>query len=64
MLHLLVMVVGGCSAAPKNFLLIAVDDLRPMFGKSFGVEEVLTPKMDAFFTEGNGWSQIHPPNGL
>jgi hypothetical protein len=28
----------GTSA--KNFLLVAVDDLRPMFGASFGVEEV------------------------
>jgi len=36
-------------AKNKNFLLIAVDDLRPMFGRSFGEEEVLTPKLDNFF---------------
>ena len=38
----------------KNFLLIAVDDLRPMFGRSFGEEEVLTPKLDNFFLDRNG----------
>lgn len=42
------------AATPKNFLLIAVDDLRPMFGRSFGVPEVLTPNMDKFFLDSEG----------
>jgi iduronate 2-sulfatase len=29
--------------------MIAVDDLRPMFGKAYGYEEVLTPNMDKHF---------------
>ena len=29
-------------AAGKNFFLIAIDDVRPMFGESFGNPEVLT----------------------
>lgn len=50
------------TAAPmarKNFLLIAVDDLRPMFGKSFGVEEVLTPNLDRHFLDGGGSAMQH-----
>jgi hypothetical protein len=37
----------------------AVDDMRPMFGKSFGVEEVLTPNMDRHFTNGGGSAMQH-----
>ena len=33
----------------RNFLMIAVNDLRPMFGKAYGYEEVLTPNMDKHF---------------
>ena len=40
---------------PKmNVLMIAVDDLRPLFGASYATEEVLTPAIDAFFLEGGG----------
>ena len=42
------------ATAIKNFLMIAVDDMRPMFGKAYGYEEVLTPNMDKhFLTEGS-----------
>jgi hypothetical protein len=34
--------------------LIAIDDLRPLFGRSYGVEEVLTPNLDKHFLDGNG----------
>lgn len=37
----------------------AVDDLRPMFGKSFGYDEVLTPNMDKHFLEGGGSTFQH-----
>ena len=37
---------GAAASTGKNFLLIAVDDLRPEFGDSFGNAEVLTPHMD------------------
>lgn len=37
-----------------NVLMFAVDDLRPLFGASYGTEEVLTPSIDAFFMEGGG----------
>ena len=32
-----------------NILMIAVDDLRPQFGTSFGHPEVLAPNIDKFF---------------
>jgi len=53
------MAVSAPTPAFKNFLLIAVDDLRPMFGKSFGVEEVLTPNLDKHFLEGGGSAMQH-----
>ena len=34
-------------------------DLRPMFGKSFGYDEVLTPNMDKHFLEGGGSAMQH-----
>ncbi len=34
--------------------LIAIDDLRPLFGRSYGVEEVLAPNFDKYFLDGNG----------
>ena len=34
--------------------LIAIDDLRPLFGRSYGVEEVLTPNFDKYFLDGQG----------
>jgi arylsulfatase A-like enzyme len=51
--------VAAAAPAPaaKNFLMIAVDDMRPMFGKSFGYEEVLTPNMDKHFLEGGSAMQ-------
>jgi iduronate 2-sulfatase/deleted-in-malignant-brain-tumors protein 1 len=54
-------VVVAASPAPgaKNFFLIAVDDLRPMFGESFAYPEVLTPNMDAHFTNGGGSAMQH-----
>lgn len=42
------------AADVKNFLLIAVDDLRPLFGRSYGVEEVLAPNMDKHFLDSKG----------
>jgi iduronate 2-sulfatase len=39
---------------PMNVFLIAVDDLRPLFGRSYGVEEVLAPNMDRHFLDRNG----------
>ena len=50
------LVLTSATQAPtrKNFLLIAVDDLRPMFGRSFGEEEVLSPHLDKFFLDRNG----------
>ena len=50
---------SSSSARPKNFLLIAVDDLRPMFGSSYGYPEVLTPNMDKYFTNGGGSAMQH-----
>ena len=42
------------AAAIKNFMMIVVDDMRPMFGKAFGYENVLTPNMDKhFLTDGS-----------
>ena len=35
-------------------LLIAVDDLRPLFGRSFAEPEVKTPSIDEFFLDGGG----------
>ena len=52
-------VAAAPAPAAKNFLMIAVDDLRPMFGKSFGYEEVLTPNMDKHFLEGGGSAMQH-----
>jgi len=46
-------------ASRKNFLLIAIDDLRPMFGASFNHPEVLTPNIDKFFLDGNGSAMQH-----
>jgi hypothetical protein len=37
-----------------NILMLAVDDLRPLFGAAYGVEEVLTPNIDNFFLSGGG----------
>ena len=45
---------GAPAPGAKNFFLIAVDDLRPMFGESFGHREVLTPNIDKHFTKGGG----------
>mgnify|MGYP000321056365 CR=1 FL=1 len=45
---------ASTTTKPKNFLLIAVDDLRPLFGESYGVEEVLTPNIDKHFLHSNG----------
>eukprot|EP00729_Bicosta_minor_P027322 gene27322-24336_t len=53
-LTLLLFAVSVRSTPPKNFLLIAVDDLRPMFGKAFGNEEVLSPNIDKHFIDSNG----------
>eukprot|EP00729_Bicosta_minor_P024516 gene24516-26572_t len=51
--------VAGPAPGAKNFLLIAIDDLRPMFGKSFDNEEVLTPHMDKHFIDGGGSAMQH-----
>lgn len=45
--------------SPMNVLMIAVDDLRPMFGASYGTEEVLTPAIDKFFMDGGGSAMQH-----
>lgn len=47
-------VAPAAAAAPaaaikKNFMMIAVDDLRPMFGEVYGYDSVLTPNMDKYF---------------
>jgi arylsulfatase A-like enzyme len=54
---------GAAAAADRpNILMFAVDDLRPLFGKAFGHEEVLTPNLDRFLEEGlvfrNSYVQI------
>ena len=46
------MTVTALASAKPNVLLILVDDLRPLFGKSFGVPEVLAPNIDSFFLDG------------
>lgn len=51
--------VEAAATVPKNFLMIAVDDLRPMFGESFGVPEVLTPNLDKHFLNGGGAAFQH-----
>ena len=40
------------ASTKPNVLLILVDDLHPLFGKSFGVPEVLAPNIDSFFLNG------------
>ena len=40
------------AGTPLNVLMIAVDDLRPEFGKSYGTPEVKTPSMDALAERG------------
>ena len=50
---------GSTAPEKMNALLIAVDDLRPLFGRAFGVEEVLTPHLDSFFVDGNGSAMQH-----
>ena len=53
--HALTAVTARAEPASRpNVLLIAVDDLRPQFGRSFRNEEVLTPHMDSFFLDGGG----------
>ena len=47
-------VVSAPSSGKFNVLMIAVDDLRPQFGKSFATPEVLTPHIDKFFIDGGG----------
>lgn len=61
MLPALLLAAAATAAAPgaKNFFLIAVDDLRPMFGKSFGHPEVLSPNIDKHFTTGGGAAMQH-----
>jgi hypothetical protein len=49
----------GAATSRKNFLLIAIDDLRPEFGDSFDNKEVLTPHMDKHFTNGGGSAMQH-----
>ena len=48
LIALLVRTVVLTSAKP-NILMIAVDDLRPQFGTSFGHPEVFAPHIDNFF---------------
>lgn len=40
-------------------LLISVDDLRPLFGRSYATEEVKTPHLDRFFLDGGGSAMRH-----
>jgi hypothetical protein len=42
---------AGSSTPPTrpNVLMLAADDLRPLFGEAFGYPEVLTPNFDNFF---------------
>ena len=47
------------TAPPKNILFIAIDDLRPQFGRSYHNKEVLTPNIDSFFLDNNGSSFQH-----
>lgn len=45
---------GSPDGERPNILMIAIDDLRPQFGRAFGNPEVKTPHLDAFFMDGNG----------
>lgn len=45
---------AGAASSRMNVLTIAIDDLRPLFGESYGVPEVQTPNMDAAFMNGGG----------
>ena len=50
---LLTSTIAASAASPRyNVLLIAVDDLRPQFGASYGNSEVQTPNIGRFFTNG------------
>lgn len=46
-------------AAVKNFVMIAVDDLRPLFGDAFANPEVLAPNIDRHFLRGGGSAFQH-----
>ena len=45
---------SSTSSDAPNVLMIAIDDLRPQFGRVFGNTEVKTPNIDAFFLDGGG----------
>ena len=70
-MNLLVIAVGAtsvlfaivCAAAAesdrKNVLMIAVDDLRPHFGKVYDTPQVLTPNMDKLATRGVAFKRTY-----
>lgn len=56
LLHLATVAATLCAPSKPsgrpNVVMLAADDLRPLFGESYGVPEVLTPQLDRFFLRG------------
>ena len=55
----LLQIISTSTSAKPNVLFIAIDDLRPQFGRSYHNTEVLAPNIDNFFLDNNGSSFQH-----
>ena len=55
----LLQIISTSTSTKPNVLFIAIDDLRPQFGRSYHNTEVLAPNIDNFFLDNNGSSFQH-----